>query len=106
LCKEYRRGDNNKGFFFHAGQISYPERYPAISCALFDEKGALIARIHKNAVVEMSTEYSENRTDVGMEIVHKSGNRVFGYRVINYQNVAVTEVFLDCYDHCGSKITL
>ncbi len=106
LCKEYHRGNEDEGFFFHAREVAHPEKYPFISCALFDEKGALIARIRKNAVVEMSGEYSEKRADEGMEIVHKSGKRVFGYRVVQYQNVAVTEVFFDCYDHCGGKINL
>ncbi len=106
LCKEYRRGDEDEGFFFHAKEVVHPEKYPFISCALFDEKGALIVKIRKNAVMELHKAYSAKQTDEGMEIVHGSGKRVFGYRVVQYQNVAVTEVFMDCYDHCGENIRL
>lgn len=106
LCKEYQRGNGEEGFFFQAREVAHPEKYPSISCALFDEKGAAVVRIRKNTVVEMGREYSEKRTDEGMEILHNSGKCIFMYRVMKYQNVAVTEVFLDCYDHCGGKVNL
>lgn len=106
LCKEYQRGNVDEGFCLHAREVVHPERYPFITCAIFDEKGSVIVKIRKNAVVEINKEYSEKRTDAGMEIVHKNGKKVFGYKVVNYQNVAVTEIFADCYDHSGGKVNL
>lgn len=106
LCKEYRRGSEENGFFFHAKEVAHPERFPNISCVLFDEKGKLVVKLRKNSVEELGDGYSEKRSENGIEIVHESGKVVFEYQVKKYQNVAVTEICAECFDHCGEKIIL
>jgi hypothetical protein len=100
------RGNETEGFYLYAKQVSHPERFPSISCALFNERGALVLAMRKNAVIELGDGYCEKRHDGGVEIIDEQGKTLFGYRVRRYKNVAVTELFGEWYNQRGEKISL